>query len=72
MPTPIETSEANVASPCNNVCRIDERTGWCEGCLRSLDEITAWSTLDDSGKQGVHTALARRRASLPAGWPEPP
>ena len=28
-------------SPCINVCRMDERTGWCEGCQRTLTEIAA-------------------------------
>ena len=50
-----------VASPCNNVCRIDARTGWCEGCMRTLDEIAAWATLSDDDKRAVWDALARRR-----------
>jgi len=42
---------------------MDEATGWCLGCLRTIDEIIAWSTLDDSGKQDVWRALDERRAS---------
>jgi len=42
---------------------MDEATGWCLGCLRTIDEIIAWSTLDDSGKQDVWRALDQRRAS---------
>ena len=30
---------AAVPSPCIAVCRMDAATGWCEGCLRTLDEI---------------------------------
>ncbi|HRI17380.1 MAG TPA: DUF1289 domain-containing protein, partial [Burkholderiaceae bacterium] len=48
-------------SPCNNVCRIDERSGWCLGCWRSIDEIAAWSKLDDAGKRAVLDALPLRR-----------
>lgn len=52
-----------VPSPCTNVCRIDARTGWCEGCARTIDEIAAWSTLSDDGKQRVWDELAVRQAS---------
>jgi uncharacterized protein len=51
-----------VPSPCNKVCRIDPRTGWCEGCLRTLTEIGAWSQLNDGDKRLVWTQLDARRA----------
>ena len=51
----------SVASPCISVCRMDEASGWCEGCLRTLDEIAAWSLLDDEAKRAVWLELARRR-----------
>ncbi len=52
-----------VPSPCNSVCRIDARTGWCEGCMRSLDEIVGWSTLSDTEKREVLSALASRHTA---------
>ena len=55
---------ARVASPCTGVCRIDAQAGWCEGCWRTLDEIAAWSTLDEAARQRVCEALPLRR--LPA------
>ena len=55
-------SEASIASPCTKVCAIDERTGWCEGCLRSLDEIAAWGVLSAAERQAVWARLAERRA----------
>ena len=51
-----------VPSPCIDVCRMNASTGWCEGCLRSLDEIAAWSTLTDDGKRAVLAHLPERRA----------
>lgn len=57
-PFPVE----NVPSPCVNVCRIDERSGLCAGCLRTLDEIAMWSLLDDEARRDVWNAIARRRA----------
>jgi predicted Fe-S protein YdhL (DUF1289 family) len=50
-----------VASPCINVCRMDDATGWCVGCLRTLDEIALWSVLDDGDKRSVWLALGQRR-----------
>lgn len=52
---------APVASPCINVCQMDETTGWCAGCLRTLDEIACWSLLDDLEKQAVCNELEERR-----------
>ena len=54
-------TEAPVPSPCVNVCRMSPRTGLCEGCWRTLDEIAAWSTLDDAAKRRVWQAIDRRR-----------
>ncbi len=50
-----------VASPCISICRMDAATGWCEGCLRTLDEIGVWSLLDDGEKREVWRLLAARR-----------
>jgi predicted Fe-S protein YdhL (DUF1289 family) len=52
---------APAASPCINVCQMDEPTGWCKGCLRTLDEIAWWSQLDDDDKRAVWQLLPRRR-----------
>ena len=51
-----------VPSPCSGVCRIDERHGLCAGCLRSLDEIAAWPTLDDPARLALWRRLRARRA----------
>jgi predicted Fe-S protein YdhL (DUF1289 family) len=57
-------SASPVASPCISVCRIDEASGLCVGCLRTLDEIAAWSTLDDAQKRAVWRAIAERGRPL--------
>jgi predicted Fe-S protein YdhL (DUF1289 family) len=56
---------AGVASPCINVCRMDAATGWCEGCLRTIDEIAAWGSMHDDDKRAVWQRLEQRRASWP-------
>jgi uncharacterized protein len=53
-----------VASPCIDICQMNAATGWCEGCARSLDEIAAWSRLDDAAKQRVWSLLPARQAEL--------
>lgn len=49
-------------SPCINVCRMHEASGLCEGCLRTIDEIAAWSTLDEAAKRAVWDAIETRHA----------
>ena len=58
---------APVASPCINVCKMDETTGWCTGCLRTLDEIAWWSQLDDEDKRAVWQLLPQRRVQWLSG-----
>ena len=53
-----------VPSPCINVCRMDAGTGWCEGCLRTIDEIVAWGSMSEAERDGVMAALASRRQAL--------
>jgi predicted Fe-S protein YdhL (DUF1289 family) len=54
----------SVQSPCINVCRMDAKTGLCEGCARTLDEIAAWSVMDDAEKRAVWDQLPQRREVL--------
>lgn len=54
--------EAGVASPCIDVCRMSSRTGYCEGCFRTLGEIAAWSGYTDAQKRAVLASLPERRA----------
>lgn len=51
----------NIASPCRGICRIDESSQLCEGCLRTIDEITRWSRMDSDQKLAVLTACLDRQ-----------
>ena len=53
----------NVPSPCISVCEMLPASGVCAGCFRTLDEIAAWSVLDDADKRAVLAALPPRRAA---------
>lgn len=57
---------SSVPSPCVSICRMDAASGWCEGCLRTIDEIAAWSALDDQRKRAVWKLLPQRREALAA------
>ena len=52
-----------VASPCINVCRMNPDTGLCDGCLRTLAEIAAWSAMSGDEKRSVLAQLPKRGAS---------
>ena len=57
---PLAAEGPYVPSPCQSVCIMHPDTGWCEGCLRSLDEIAAWSRMDNPGKRVVWAQLPAR------------
>lgn len=52
-----------VPSPCISVCHMNPRSGLCDGCFRTLEEIAAWSRLDDADKRRVWTLIEQRRAT---------
>jgi uncharacterized protein len=64
------TTASTVASPCTNVCRIDRRSGWCEGCRRTVDEITRWPLAGDAERLAILDALPARtpRKRLGVRW----
>jgi len=47
------------------VCRIDEVTGWCTGCRRTLTEIADWPMLGAAEKREVLARLAQRGSAPP-------
>lgn len=55
-----------VPSPCISVCKMNATTGWCEGCLRTIDEIAGWSGMSDDARRLVWAELARRRGQKAA------
>ena len=45
--------EIDIESPCIGVCAMDEATGFCQGCYRTIEEIQGWWDLDSMQKQVV-------------------
>lgn len=60
----LQAPAPRVASPCTNVCRMHEASGFCEGCARTIAEITIWSRADDATRLAILAALPPRRALL--------
>ena len=56
----------SIASPCIDVCRMDAKSGLCEGCLRTLDDIAGWAAATDETKTLILAAIAQRRARIDA------
>lgn len=50
-----------VLSPCISVCDMDERTGYCKGCFRTLEEIERWTLYTNDEKREVRARLGPRR-----------
>ncbi|RXM22167.1 DUF1289 domain-containing protein, partial [Citrobacter sp. AAK_AS5] len=40
--------------------------GFCQGCLRTLEEIGAWSAASDDRKKAILMAVGKRRKELRA------
>ena len=58
----MNAAEEVVASPCINVCVIDQTSGLCAGCYRTLDEIAAWIDLSPAARRAIVEELPLRRS----------
>lgn len=48
-------------SPCIGVCSIDEATGFCQGCYRTLEEIKAWWNMPIDEQKQLLVELEQRQ-----------
>lgn len=48
------------SSPCTGVCTIDEASGLCLGCGRTLDEIVGWGALSEPQRLAAMSELPVR------------
>ncbi len=53
-----------VESPCVKVCVIHPETRLCTGCLRSIDEIAAWSRFSPEDRRAIMAELPARAPLL--------
>lgn len=57
----MEQMTEQVASPCVNICQLNPETGYCIGCLRTLEEIADWLEMTNEEKLQVLNQLEERR-----------
>jgi len=53
-----------IESPCVSICVMDEATGWCIGCGRTLDEIARWGETGQADRDAVTAQLPARMEKL--------
>ena len=50
-----------VLSPCISVCDMDEKSGYCKGCFRTLEEIEWWTIYTNDEKRAIRAQIGPRR-----------
>jgi len=55
---------AAITTPCIKVCYVDEPSGLCLGCFRTLPEIACWQRLDEGERTRIMIELPARRARI--------
>jgi uncharacterized protein len=58
-----------ISSPCIKVCAVSGAVGLCVGCGRTLAEIAAWGTLEESQRLDIMADLPARLAAISAKLP---
>jgi uncharacterized protein len=58
------TNQRPLETPCINICLLDDATGLCVGCGRSIDEIARWSAMSDRERRDIMALLPGRVARL--------
>ena len=54
----------DVVSPCISICEIDQASGVCKGCYRTLEEIATWSRMENQQRWDIVQSLRDRRRSF--------
>ena len=54
-----------MSSPCIGICQMDDASGYCIGCGRTIEEISGWSSASAEVKQETLEQLPERFGALP-------
>lgn len=57
-------SRAEIESPCIKICVIEPTSRLCTGCLRTIDEIGAWSRMTPEARAKVMADLPERAGKI--------
>jgi len=55
---------SEIDSPCIKICVIDPKSRLCTGCLRTIDEIGAWSQMTPDVRTAIMAELPDRKGQL--------
>ena len=55
---------AEIESPCIKICVIEPKSRLCTGCLRSIEEIGAWSSMTPQARAEIMADLPARKPLL--------
>ena len=55
------TEQYDIVSPCVKLCKIEKHTSLCQGCLRTIDEITVWSKASRELKLEIWEKIEERK-----------
>ena len=53
-----------IKTPCISVCVMDDESGLCTGCARTLSEIGGWGGMNDVERDAVLRQLPQRLDKL--------
>ena len=53
-----------IESPCVKICVIHPAARICTGCLRSIDEIGAWSRMSPDERRTIMAELPDRKSQI--------
>jgi predicted Fe-S protein YdhL (DUF1289 family) len=55
-----------IETPCEQICIVDQPSGLCRGCGRSLAEIGRWAAYSDGERSRIMDELPRRLETMNA------
>ena len=51
----------NLPSPCISICKLNKSTGFCDGCFRTINEISQWTSMTDVERMSLLEILRQRQ-----------
>ncbi len=56
-----ENTVQEIKSPCIGVCSVDDETGCCCGCYRTVAEIKTWWDMSQAEQESLRSVLEARQ-----------